>query len=731
MDTHKDKHAKPFLQRIKIDSFGSFSQKVVGPFNPGLNVVFGKNEAGKTTLNAFFGGVMFGWEEARGAKNTYKPKNAERSGTLFFAQEQSGEEFEFSRAKNTEGLQGPEALVDDIDKETYQTMFSLTSDELRSLRNTTDVTAKLLTAGSGTGASPAQALGELQAHIAEFTSKAAGHEHSFVNLNKREEELKEHIAEAQAEALRFKKQDKELRDLEPQSKELRGKLESLHQDIERLAAAKAGLEKLDAQYEKEKTEQDSLQEEESRLTREQRIFDKNEEQAHSIAADQEYVVREKIEHLQETRTRLEHQTTVAKETYGASKARYEALLEADDIQALEVKIRNQRRIQIVLSIVLPLLFASAGIPVFLRGREINSLSISSLGIFLVIFAVVLATAALVMVFRPNKTADALAQKKQDLQHIMLYDKKILESSEAELDDHLQVIYTFLDDAGLQDAQGSLRHARIILDEARERRAQTSMFAQQHQAVIVQLASVEDRLQDIKKQREYLCTSLGLNPDASSATLENLISQKTQQRATLTETSESTNRRCGELKQDLSQAKHMKQLDALRLEYQQVRTLQKESAESYARLLLAKRSLETAISAWESKSQPEVYKQASRLLSLMTGGKWTQIRMTPEGRLQVIDEVKTVREPVHLSLGTCQQMYLSLRIALLMTAENVGRIIPIMADDILVNFDAERREGAAEALCELATKRQVIVFTCHEEIVRLMQSVNSQTNVIKL
>ena len=44
-----------YLQRIKIDSFGAFSNKVVGPFGPHLNVVFGQNEAGKTTLASFVG----------------------------------------------------------------------------------------------------------------------------------------------------------------------------------------------------------------------------------------------------------------------------------------------------------------------------------------------------------------------------------------------------------------------------------------------------------------------------------------------------------------------------------------------------------------------------------------------------------------------------------------------------------------------------------------------------
>ena len=75
----------PFLERINIVSFGAFSGKVVGPFTPNLNVVFGRNEAGKTTLASFVGGVLFGWEDARGSRNTYKPTNAERAGSLFFA----------------------------------------------------------------------------------------------------------------------------------------------------------------------------------------------------------------------------------------------------------------------------------------------------------------------------------------------------------------------------------------------------------------------------------------------------------------------------------------------------------------------------------------------------------------------------------------------------------------------------------------------------------------------
>ena len=41
-------------------------------------------------------------------------------------------------------------------------------------------------------------------------------------------------------------------------------------------------------------------------------------------------------------------------------------------------------------------------------------------------------------------------------------------------------------------------------------------------------------------------------------------------------------------------------------------------------------------------------------------------------------------------------------------------------DILVNFDSQRRAGAAKALAQLARHRQVILLTCHEEIVETMR-----------
>ena len=74
-----EQRSHPYLQYLRIEHFGRFTDHTVGPFGPHLNIVLGGNEAGKTTLASFVGGVLFGWEDARGNRNTYKPVGADRA----------------------------------------------------------------------------------------------------------------------------------------------------------------------------------------------------------------------------------------------------------------------------------------------------------------------------------------------------------------------------------------------------------------------------------------------------------------------------------------------------------------------------------------------------------------------------------------------------------------------------------------------------------------------------
>lgn len=723
---------RPYLKHVKMQSFGAFSGKVVGPFGPNLNVVFGPNEAGKTTTASFVRGVLFGWEEARGARNTYKPEAADRAGSLFFDDGEGGE-VELSRARNAEGLKGDASLVRDIDRETFSTMFSLTSDELRRLRNTTDVTARLLTAGSGTGTSPAHALSVVQGRLAACTSRAASAEESLANLSVQLSEAKEEVARASEIAEGLRRKDKEFHELEPERDSLSERLARLNARIEELAACRARIEKLE-------TERDELAEEHARLTEEQaqaaisarrgRHAAPRELMGLTAAEDRE--LRDRIDAFADRESKCAHSVELAKSNYSASKAAYEVRMEAPDAREAELRARHQRTAQVVLSIALPLMFVGFGVPVAMHGREISSLSFTALGLGLIAIALFLAAGALVMLFRPSKEQEARKAELQGAQWVMLQDKKKYESCLAEQEALSGEISDFLNAHGLAEASANLRRARTILDEAKDARGDVALLRQRSQAFTARLTSVEEKMTRNAEALARVYTQAHLPSDnATPAALDAKIARKTAQRANLMEAFENTNRTYGELKQELTTARGEHTLDEVRMTYQQIRTRYNEALQNFARLLLARRMLETAISAWESKSQPEVYAQASKLMSLMTEGRWVRVYMTGDGHLRVVDSVRNEREPIHLSLGTCQQLYLSLRIALLLAADNVGRAIPILADDILVNFDSARRRGAARALTELAQSRQVIMFTCHEEVVSVLREVSDAANVIEL
>ncbi len=724
-----------YLKRLDIDAFGAFAQRAIGPFAPGMNVVYGPNEAGKSTINAFVGGVLFGWERSGGQKNSYKPSASERSGTLVFAPRGGeGPTIECFRARNAEGIK-PDAdpvVLDDIDKETYEAIFALNSDELGGLRRTSDITARLLTAGSGTGASPSHALAEIERMLSEDMSKASAFPDSHPNLQAALGDVRERIGKARSEAEHFKRQSRELGELQPRLADISAALSQMNGEIENLMRQRDTLAKLDARRDDLQQRRQSVQEESRVLAAQRREQADHGTAAHlSIDAVDEQALRDAIEDMQQDVTRLEHALALARETYAATSASYEALEEADDIQQMRQKVRQQRRLQVALSIILPVVFAGLGVPVFIRGREISSLSVTALGAVLIVFSLFIAVAAVVMLFRPNKVEEAMGQRLQDAQWVMLQDGKKAEACQKSLDECRASIRQTLDDSGLEAAQGSLRRARALLDETREARAAADLLGQKRQSLASQLSMIDGSLAADDRERQAALDALGMVDEVPVAVLDDLIAQKTAKRADQQKTSESMNARLGELRQDLANARHLKQLDAYKLEEQMIRTRMGETDRDIARLLLARRMLAAAVTSWESKSQPKVYQQASSLFSLMTDGAWEQVRIGSSGGIEAVDALDRVRPPELLSLGTCQQLYLALRLALLMEADNVGRSIPILADDILVNFDAQRRKGAARALCRLAETRQVIMFTCHTEIAELMQETCDEPNMVRL
>ncbi len=141
--------------------------------------------------------------------------------------------------------------------------------------------------------------------------------------------------------------------------------------------------------------------------------------------------------------------------------------------------------------------------------------------------------------------------------------------------------------------------------------------------------------------------------------------------------------------------------------------------SYA---IAKHLLMEATRRFQEEQQPKVISDASRFFRVITGGRYERIVASiGEDTIEIASSQGQAKRPEHLSRGTAEQLYLALRFGYIMNFSAGGEGLPVIMDEILVNFDAARAEQAAAAILSLADTHQVIYFTCHPEIAGLFKS----------
>ena len=129
--------------------------------------------------------------------------------------------------------------------------------------------------------------------------------------------------------------------------------------------------------------------------------------------------------------------------------------------------------------------------------------------------------------------------------------------------------------------------------------------------------------------------------------------------------------------------------------------------------LALKVLAGVRSDFEKEKQPAVIKNAGNYFGTITGGEYSGIRSSLEGReMSVFDHRQVSKNLDQLSRGTKEQLLVSLRLGFIEEYERQAESLPVVADEILVNFDPDRARQAAKILQEFAAQRQMLIFTCH-------------------
>ncbi len=127
--------------------------------------------------------------------------------------------------------------------------------------------------------------------------------------------------------------------------------------------------------------------------------------------------------------------------------------------------------------------------------------------------------------------------------------------------------------------------------------------------------------------------------------------------------------------------------------------------------------------FELERQPATLHVASQYLETLTGGNYRRV-WTPldEDQLLVDDASGKALSSEQLSRGTREQLFLSLRLSLVTLYSQRGVHLPLVLDDVLVNFDETRARAAAGVLRDFAeTGHQLFLFTCHEHLFDIFQS----------
>ena len=191
-------------------------------------------------------------------------------------------------------------------------------------------------------------------------------------------------------------------------------------------------------------------------------------------------------------------------------------------------------------------------------------------------------------------------------------------------------------------------------------------------------------------------------------------------------------RMGQLRAEEDRLASADDISRLRQEEESLREELHQAALRWSEYTLAGYLLRKAKGKYEQEQQPEVVRTAGVYLSAITGGAYTGV-FAPLGESEVyaVDAEGHSKRPEELSRGTAEQLYLSLRFGYVDNAGRQGERLPVIMDDILVNFDRSRAENAAAAIAELAERNQVLYFTCHSRSMELFRRVAPEAPVFRL
>jgi uncharacterized protein YhaN len=317
----------------------------------------------------------------------------------------------------------------------------------------------------------------------------------------------------------------------------------------------------------------------------------------------------------------------------------------------------------------------------------------------------------------------LDRARQDQAVVRQYTEEIDALGKTIIDAHLELRSVEAQMADLRQLTGCETEEQ--LNEAEQRSTEYLKVTEKLEDVEESLARIAEGIPLAALEEQ----ALGTDPDELPGRIEGLLNEiEGRLDPEIRQVSETIGREKSELARMDGSGKAAELAEASQQALAKIRRL----TERYIRLKLATRILREEIERYRAENQDPVLKIASRYFQELTLGSFTGLRADSDdqGRPLLIG-VRPTGAWVHvegMSSGTCDQLYLSLRLATLEWRIQSGEPMPFIVDDILINFDDERSKATLRALSDLAVKTQVILFTHHGQIFEAARALNLNDRV---
>jgi len=658
------------IKNIKINSYGTLKEKEINLEN-NLNIIYGKNESGKSTLLNYIKNIFYGISKNKNGKEIsdyekYKPWIGEEfSGKIKYRLD-DGTNYEIYRdfskknAKlfndNLEDISnqykidkkdGSQFFCDqtNVDEKMYLSTIMTPQQEVVLDHTTQNILVQKMANLAGTGedtVSFQKAMDKLNKRLVEEVGTNRTQDRPLNLIQKRMKEI-EIVLKDEVDQLKDKRN-------------LEGSKDEILEKIEKEKDRNNGLRKLVMLIQKSQIDQE-------KNTLKNQLQDEKEE---------------KIKNLKEQKENLIKNNELNK------KVNLEKSKEENE-NRLNAKIKKRYFIFGIIFILL------IGINIlsftFIQNKIVNYIFLTLIPIELILF---------IINYRKNN------QLKKEIQKQVLEQKLEDKLQNQKLEEQLSMINN-----QINLLEKELQNYKKEIEEEKENIDKNLILS----------------IEEIKREHQNLGISLSITNLIMEDELQkelNISEQKIMEYRLKLNGLEYENKNVSE---------RLEEIVGLKEEYENLREQLQIVEEKNKCIQATKELLEKAYEEMKKSVTPKFTQNLSELIKKITDGKYQKVSIHEEKGL-IVELQNGEYIPVSLlSVGTIDQLYLSLRLAML--DEISQEKMPIILDEAFAYFDEERLKNSLLFLLEQAKEHQIMLFTCTKREKQILDGLNLAYHWIEL